>query len=156
MDKYIDIDGITYRQVNEDMYMDKAESARGYKGGRTKRIKVTNQVPRILRLLGAKKLENNTYGYGSSQIDFLGSKKNPRTDRIFDLCLTYTPDETNVHYVVYLPDRTDFDAYWVSPAIFDDSDYDLQVKFVEDIAAHGDQFMKVLKKYGFKYKKWTR
>lgn len=157
MDKYIDIDGITYRRINEDMYVDKGESTRGYKGGRTKRIRVTNQVPRILKLLDAKKLQNNVYGYGSSQIDFLGSKKNPRTDRIFDLKLTYTPDESNVQYVVYLPDRTSFEDYWVSPPIYDDSSYKLQVEFVQDIAAYGGTDAEdILDKYKFKYRKWTR
>ena len=157
MKKYIDIDGITYRQVNEDMYIDKAESSRGYKGGRTKRIDVTNKVPQILRKLEARKLESNIYNTKSAQIDFLGSKANPRTDRIFDLSLTYTPDESNVRYVVYLPDRTSFEDYWVSPPIYDDGSYKLQVKFVEDISSYRQEDAEdILDRYHFKYRKWTR
>ena len=158
MRKYIDIDGVTYRQVNEDMYIDKAESARGYKGGRTKKIDVTSKVPLILRKLGAKKLERNIQDFmKSSQIDFLGSKVNPRTDRVFDLNLTYTPNTSNVQYVVYLPDRTSFEDYWVSPPIYDDSSYTLQVKFVEDISSYRQEDAEdVLDRYHFKYRKWTR
>ena len=93
----------------------------------------------------------------SSQIDFLGSKANPRTDRVFDLNLTYTPNTSNVQYVLYLPDRTSFEDYWVSPPIYDDSSYTLQVKFVEDISSYRQEDAEdVLDRYHFKYRKWTR